>query len=471
MIYAVFACYFIFMLLIGYWAWRSTSNLDDFILGGRSLGAFPTALSAGASDMSGWLLLGLPGFAYASGLEAAWMALGLLLGTWANWQFMAKPLRSESERLNNSLTLPDYFANRYPQYRTLLRFSSAVLILLFFLFYTSSGLVAGGKLFESVLNVNYFTAVTIGLVAIVGYTMFGGYLAVTWTDVIQASLMICALLALPILALSDLGSAEMLSRVEAKNPELLNLFTKASGEPLGLLAIASLLGWGLGYFGQPHCLARFMAINSADNVGSARNIAVSWTGLTLLGSLFIGFVGIGYLPDLQGDSEKIFIELIYLLTHPAIAGVLLASILAAIMSTADSQLLVASSALSNDVYRVIKREATSNELVWVGRAAVILVAFLAWLLALNPKSSVLDLVSYAWAGFGAAFGPVLLLSLYWRGLSGKGVLAGMLAGTLGVVSWKNLSGGVFDLYEIIPGIMLSLCAAVVVSKLSKAPSE
>ena len=463
MILFIFACYFILMLLIGYWAWSKTKNLDDFILGGRSLGAFPIALSAGASDMSGWLLLGLPGFAYLAGVEAAWMALGLFLGTWANWQFLARPLRVASERYDNSLTLPDYFANRYPELGTVLRFSSAFLILLFFLFYTSSGLVAGGKLFESVLNVDYSVAVTLGLLAIVGYTMFGGFLAVTWTDVIQALLMICALLALPILALTDLGLEQMVVAIEDKNPALLSLFTKIDGTPLGLITIVSLMGWGLGYFGQPHILSRFMAINSENNIASGKRIAVSWTFLTLLGSLCIGWAGIALIPETQGDVEKIFIELIYLLTHPLIAGLLLASILAAIMSTADSQLLVASSALSNDIYRTLFKKASPNRLVWVGRFAVVMVAVCAWLLALQPDSTVLGLVSYAWAGFGAVFGPVLLLSLYWKPLNAWGVLAGMIVGALTVLLWKHQTGGIFELYEIIPGVIFSAFASITVS--------
>ncbi len=466
MILFVFACYFILMLLIGYWAWSRTKNLDDFILGGRSLGAFPVALSAGASDMSGWLLLGLPGLAYLAGVEAAWMGLGLFLGTWANWQFLARPLRVASEQYNNSLTLPDYFANRYPELGKVLRFSSAFLILLFFLFYTSSGLVAGGKLFESVLNVDYSVAVTLGLLAIVGYTMFGGFLAVTWTDVIQALLMICALLALPILALTDLGFEQMVATIDNKNPALLSLFTKVDGTPIGLIAILSLMGWGLGYFGQPHILSRFMAIDSEHNIASGKRIAVSWTFLTLLGSLCIGWAGIALIPETQGDAEKIFIELIYLLTHPLIAGLLLASILAAIMSTADSQLLVSSSALSNDIYRILFKKASPSRLVWVGRFAVVMVAVCAWFLALQPDSTVLGLVSYAWAGFGAAFGPVLLLSLYWKPLNAWGVLAGMIVGALTIVLWKNQTGGIFELYEIIPGVLFSAIASIVVSLIS-----
>lgn len=463
MILSVFVAYFIVMLAIGYWAWSRTKNLDDFVLGGRSLGPFPTALSAGASDMSGWLLLGLPGLAYASGLEAGWVALGLFIGSWANWRFMAQPLREATERYNNSLTLPDYFANRFPQLGRTLRFSSALLILLFFLFYTSSGLVAGGKLFVSVLDINYQTAVTIGLFAIVAYTMFGGFLAVTWTDVIQALLMMSALVALPLLAFQDLGVEQMIAQMQNKNINILNAFTDQGGEPLGIIAIVSMMGWGLGYFGQPHILARFMAIKSSSEMSRSRHIAVSWCFITLLCSLAIGWVGVAYLPNLTGDVEKIFIELIYLLTHPLVAGLLLASILAAIMSTADSQLLVASSALSNDVYKVLIKNASSKQLVWVGRFAVVAVAFVAWLLALNPNSSVLGLVSYAWAGFGAAFGPVLLLSLFWPRLSALGTLAGMLGGAFTVIYWKTLSGGIFDLYEIIPGIVVNLVACTVVS--------
>jgi len=463
MILSVFACYLAVMLFIGYWAWSSTKSLDDFILGGRSLGPFPTALSAGASDMSGWLLLGLPGYAYLSGFEAGWIAFGLFVGSWANWRFLAKPLREESERLNNSLTLPDYFSNRFPQLGSALRFSSAILILLFFLFYTSSGLVAGGKLFVSVLDIDYTTAVTVGLIAVVAYTMFGGFLAVTWTDVIQALLMMCALIAIPILAFQDLGIDQLNAQMQAKNPHVLNPFTNKEGQALGAIAIISLLGWGLGYFGQPHILSRFMAIKSSDQVPRSRHIAVSWAFITLVFSLLIGWVGIGYLPNFEGDAEKIFIELIYLLTHPLIAGLLLASILAAIMSTADSQLLVASSALSNDVYKVLFKNASTNQLVWIGRFAVVAVALVAWLLALDPESSVLGLVSYAWAGFGAAFGPILLLSLFWKRLSAWGTLSGMLVGALTVIVWKNVSGGLFELYEIIPGIVFNIATCVLVS--------
>ncbi len=462
MIIAIFSCYFVLMLAIGYWAWSSTKNLDDFILGGRSLGPLPAALSAGASDMSGWLLLGLPGFAYIAGLEAAWMGLGLFLGTWANWRFMAAPLRQASERYN-ALTLPDYFANRYPKMGGGLRFSSAALILLFFLFYTSSGLVAGGKLFESVLDVDYEVAVTLGLVSVVAYTLFGGFLAVTWTDVIQALLMLGALIALPVIAQQEAGFGEMLTTVESLNPALLNPFTDAAGTPIGVISILSLMGWGLGYFGQPHILSRFKAIESTDKVPGAKKIAVTWTFLSLAGSLFIGWSSISLIEQSDGDHEKVFIELIYLLTHPAVAGVLLAAILAAIMSTADSQLLVASSALSNDMYRILKTNATPRQLIWVGRFAVIMVAVCAWFLALRPDSSVLALVSYAWAGFGAAFGPVLLLSLYWKPLTARGVMAGMITGAVTVVIWKNLSGGIFDLYEIVPGILLSTTAGVAAS--------
>lgn len=465
MIIVVFACYLVLMMLIGYWAYKRTQNLDDFILGGRSLGSFPAALSAGASDMSGWLLLGLPGLAFVAGMEASWMAIGLAVGTWANWQFLAKRLRRASEEKNNSLTLPDFFANYFPKYGTVLRFSSASLILLFFLFYTSSGLVAGGKLFESVLNVDYQIAVTIGLVAIVAYTVFGGFLAVTWTDVIQASLMICALVAIPLIAFSDLGYQEIRLAVENKNPELLNFFTKADGTPLGFIAIASLLAWGLGYFGQPHILSRFMAIKDVESIPRARNIAVSWTLLTLLTSVSVGFVGIAYVSEGSIDNERIFIELIYLLTHPLIAGLLLASILAAIMSTADSQLLVASSALSNDVYRVLFKSATPAALIWVGRIAVLFVALGAWILAINPDSSVLSLVSYAWAGFGAAFGPAILLSLYWKRVNGLAVLVGIISGAVTVVIWKQLSGGWFELYEIVPGIIVSTLSIVIFSLL------
>ncbi|RMF17561.1 MAG: sodium/proline symporter PutP [Gammaproteobacteria bacterium] len=468
---ATFIVYILGMLAIGYIAWKRTQNLSDYILGGRRLGPATSALSAGASDMSGWLLLGLPGYALAAGFESLWLSIGLLIGTWLNWLLVAKPLREQSVKAGDALTLPEFFNNRFNDHNHALRVISAFFILLFFLFYTSSGLVAGGKLFETVFGLDYTTAVIAGAICVVSYTFFGGFLAVSWTDVVQGLLMAAALLIVPIMAISaDGGWSAMMTAIESKNPALLDLWTSAKGEPLGWIAIVSLMAWGLGYFGQPHILARFKAIRSEDEIPTARRIAVGWTALTLLGATLVGLAAIGYLDRDLGDSEKVFMVLVNALFHPVIAGIMLAAILAAIMSTADSQLLVSSSALAEDFYKaILKKDATQDELVKVGRFAVLGIALVATLLALNPDSNVLGLVSYAWAGFGAAFGPALLLALYWPKMSREGALAGIIVGGVTVVVWKQLSGGLFDLYEIVPGFIFATLAIVVVSMLRPAP--
>lgn len=468
-----FVVYILLMLGIGYVAYRRTSNLSDYILGGRSLGPMPSALSAGASDMSGWLLLGLPGYAYAAGYEASWIAIGLLAGTWLNWLLVARRLRTYSQAAGDSLTLPSFFENRFHDTSRVLRVVSAFFILLFFLFYTSSGLVAGGKLFETVFGLNYSTAVIVGTAAVVSYTFFGGFLAVVWTDVIQGLLMFAALLLVPIIAINaDGGWAATEAAMNAKNPEFLNALTSADGSSLSLIAILSLLGWGLGYFGQPHILARFKAIRSEADIPAARRIAVIWSGLGLLGALLVGFAAIGYFDTPLDDGERAFMLLVDALFHPVMAGILLAAILAAIMSTADSQLLVSSSALAEDFYKALfRREASPGELVWVGRFAVMGIAILACILAFNPDSKVLELVSYAWAGFGAAFGPALILSLYWKRMTRAGAIAGIVVGGATVVIWGNISGGIFDLYEIIPGFILATIAIVATSLAGAEPPK
>ncbi len=459
-----FFVYLLAMLAIGWIAYGRTRGPADFILGGRTVGSWVAALSAGASDMSGWLLLGLPGYAYLAGLQSLWLSLGLLAGTWANWRLLAARLRVYSEAAGNALTLPEYFERRFHERSGVLRAICALFILFFFVFYTSSGLVAAGKLFESVFGLPYVWAVAAGVTTIVVYTSVGGFLAVAWTDVVQALLMVGALLLVPVTALQGLGGvAAGLTAVRAVNPELLGAFTDAKGAGLGLIPVVSLLAWGLGYFGQPHILARFMAIDSVTSVPRARRIAVTWAALTLAGATLVGLSGVAYMPGaLSGaDSEKIFILLVGSLFHPMIAGICLAAVLAAIMSTADSQLLVASSALTQDLYKTLwRRQACDTELVRAGRLAVLGVALLAFLLALDPGSKVLDLVAYAWAGFGAAFGPPLILSLYWRRMSGAGAAAGILVGALTVVIWKQLAGGIFDLYEMVPGFLLSMLATL-----------
>ena len=469
-----FIAYLIMMLAIGVIAYKRTSNSTDYFLGGRSLGPWPAALSAGASDMSGWLLLGLPGYAYAAGFEAFWLAGGLLVGTWANWLISAKRLRTYSIT-TESLTLPEFLSRRFNDNSKLIQTISAFFILLFFLFYTSSGLVAGGKLFETVFGLDYTTAVIIGTVCVVSYTLFGGFLAVSWTDLVQGLLMSAALLIVPIAAM-DGGLGQLSSDLHNINPELLTLWNDAKGEPLSAIAIISLAAWGLGYFGQPHILARFKATRSNKDLVTARRIAVIWTALSMVGAMLVGLVGLIYVtnsgaPKLD-DGEKIFMLLVNAMFHPVIAGILLAAILAAIMSTADSQLLVSSSAMAEDLYKqILKKDATSEEIVRVGRFAVILISLIALFLAMTPDSSVLGLVSYAWAGFGAAFGPAIVLSLYWSRMNRNGALAGIVVGGVTIVLWKQFTGGWFDVYEIVPGIILSTLSIVIVSLITGEPED
>ncbi len=466
-----FIIYIVGMLALGIVAYRRTMNLSDYLLGGRSLGPWTSALSAGASDMSGWLLLGLPGAIFASGLSAVWIGVGLLVGTWLNWLIVARRMRTYSFQAKDALTLPEFFSQRFHDNGNLLRVFSAVLILTFFLFYTSAGLVAGGKLFETVFSFDYKIAVTIGTLAVISYTFFGGFLAVSWTDLVQGLMMAAALLIVPIVAYNQMGG---IVPVLQENPNMLELFTDAgTGQPLTVVAIISLLAWGLGYFGQPHILARFAAIRSEDDIPTARRIAVIWTALGLLGACMVGFLGLGFINGQLIDGEMIFVHMVNAIFHPVVAGILLAAILAAVMSTADSQLLVSSSALADDFYKaLIRPNASQQELVWVGRAAVMIIAVIAWLLALNPESSVLGLVSYAWAGFGAAFGPAVILSLYWKRMNKNGALAGIIVGALTVVFWQELShyGSVFEIYELVPGFILSAAAIVTVSLLSEVPS-
>ncbi|MFT6926845.1 MAG: sodium/proline symporter [Psychromonas sp.] len=473
-IVGTFLVYLVVMLFIGYYAYKRTSDTSDYFLGGRTLGPWPAALSAGASDMSGWLLLGLPGYAYAAGMESLWLAGGLLIGSWANWLITAKRLRTYSITANDSLTLPEFIARRFNDKTKLLQTLSAFFILMFFLFYTSSGLVAGGKLFETVFGLDYTYAVIVGAVCIVSYTLFGGFLAVSWTDLVQGLLMSAALVIVPIVAMQD-GFGQLTTNLENINPQLLTLWNGMDGEPLSWIAIVSLVAWGLGYFGQPHILARFLATRTNKDLTKARRIAVSWTMLSIFGSVMVGIVGLVFVQSHMSmqviDGEKIFMVLVNAVFHPIPAGILLAAILAAIMSTADSQLLVSSSALAEDFYKQLFRpQASSAEVLMVGRLGVVGLALLALYFAMDPDSSVLSLVSYAWAGFGAAFGPVLVLSIYWKRMNKNGALAGLLVGGLTIVIWKQLTGGIFDVYEIVPGIIFAT-TAIIITSLVTAPPE
>lgn len=417
--------------------------------------------------MSGWLLLGLPSYAYLAGLEAFWLLLGLLVGTYANWKFIAARLRKYTEIAGNSFTLPDFFENRLHAKSKAIRIISAVFILIFFLIYTSSGFVAGAKLFSSVFEIAYIQAVLLGGIFIVGYTFLGGFLAVSWTDVLQGTIMFIAILFVPIFAVIENGGFQFtFNEIVVLNIDYLNIFTDSKGNIISFITVISLLGWGLGYFGQPHILARFMAINDVQEMGKARKIAMAWVIVSLIFAMLLGIIGYAiFTASLQGsDSEKIFIIMVEELIHPLFAGILLSAILAAIMSTADSQLLVASSALTEDINKsLIRPNASQKELVWVSRSFIIIIAIIGLIIALDPNSSVLDLVSYAWAGFGATFGPIIILSLYWKGITEKGTIAGMLIGGTTIIIWKNISGGIFDIYEIIPGFILATLAILIFS--------
>ena len=467
-----FLVYILGMVIIGLLAYRRTNNFDDYILGGRSLGSVVTALSAGASDMSGWLLMGLPGAIFISGISESWIAIGLTLGAYLNWKLVAGRLRVHTEANNNALTLPDYFTSRFEDKSKLLRIISAIVILVFFTIYCASGIVAGARLFESTFGMSYDTALWAGAAATILYTFIGGFLAVSWTDTVQASLMIFALILTPVIVIMAVGGIDTsMLVIEAKNPAYVDMF-----KGLNLVAILSLLGWGLGYFGQPHILARFMAADSHHTIRNARRISMTWMILCLAGTIAVGFFGIAYFnnnPSLAGNvsenGERVFIELAKILFNPWIAGILLSAILAAVMSTLSCQLLVCSSAITEDLYKAFLRKgASQRELVWVGRLMVLVVALVAIALAANPENRVLGLVSYAWAGFGAAFGPVILISVMWSRMTRNGALAGMLVGAITVIVWKQYAW--LDLYEIIPGFLFAAIAIVVVSLMGRQPS-
>ncbi|MGV3150364.1 sodium/proline symporter PutP [Rothia sp. 11273D007AR] len=462
------AIYFAAMVGIGIWAKSKNKNLDDYVLGGRSLSPTAAALSAGASDMSGWLLMGLPGALYITGLAEAWIAIGLTIGAWLNWKFVAPRLRAYTEVSSNSVTVPSFFHNRLRDSRGIIRIFAALVILIFFTFYVSSGMVAGGVFFQSSFGGNYHTGMLLVAGITVAYTLFGGFLGATYTDVVQGLLMLTALIVLPIMALVYVGGFSGLeSTIESVNPTALSFF--AGTTVLGILSSAA---WGLGYFGQPHIIVRFMGLRSAQDATAGRRIGITWMIATLVGAMSAGLIGIAYfahhpeatLTDTT-NAESVFLDMSQILLHPLLAGFVLAAVLAAIMSTLSSQLIVCSSALAEDLYKLTSggKELSDAKGLWLGRAGVLVVSVIAGLLAWNPDSSVLSLVSFAWAGFGAAFGPIVILSLYWRKLTALGAVAGMVAGTITVFVWgynEVLSG---YMYEIVPGFLVNLLFAYLVS--------
>ena len=476
------ALYFIVMLAIGLYGYKtSTDDVSGYMLGGRKLGPGVTALSAGASDMSGWMLLGVPGAMYLSGVSSAWIAVGLLIGAYLNYLIVAPRLRVYTEVANDAITIPDYFEKRFADKTRLLRVVSSVVIVIFFTLYTSSGVVGGGKLFESSFGLSYELGLYVTAGVVVAYTLFGGFTAVSITDFVQGCIMFVALVLVPVVAIDHLGGlSSVFAQVNAVNPNFIEPFIDANtGQALSVLGIISLLSWGFGYFGQPHISVRFMAIRSVKDIKAARRIGMSWMLITIIGAVMTGLVGIAYVANTKmtlADPETIFIVFSQFLFHPLISGFLLAAILAAIMSTISSQLLVTSSSLTEDFYKAfVKRDASQRELVLVGRLSVLVVALVAIALAYDRDSSILTLVSNAWAGFGAAFGPLVVLSLYWQRMTFAGALSGIISGAATVLFWiyaPVLADGAAlssVLYEIVPGVIVSTLSIIVVSKLSQQP--
>lgn len=459
-----FIVYILAMLTIGIVAARMTKSLNDYVLGGRSLGKVVTALSAGASDMSGWLLMGLPGALYVSGFSASWIAIGLTIGAWCNWKFVAARLRSFTANASDALTLPDYLSARFLDKYRITAVAAAFIILIFFVVYCASGMVSAARLFEQTFSLDYHNALLIGAASTIFYVFIGGFLAVSWTDCVQATLMIFALLLTPMIMIMDVGGFEVANNLIAqKGGNMANLF-----EGVSIVSLLSFLGWGLGYMGQPHILVRFMAAGSVRGLGGARRISISWMALCLLGAILVGYYGVAFAMKHTEVSihnpEQIFIIATQTLFTPWIAGILLSAILAAIMSTLSCQLLVASTTLTADFYRRwVRPHASQVELVWCGRLMLLLVAVIAYTLALDPTSGILSLVSYAWAGFGASFGPTILISLFWKKMTLPAAVLGMITGAVTVIVWEVCG---FALYSLVPGFILSTVVIFVVTLLT-----
>ncbi|MWV28326.1 sodium/proline symporter PutP [Aurantiacibacter rhizosphaerae] len=469
------ALYFILMLGIGVYAWkRSTEDSEGYLLGGRNLPPAVAALSAGASDMSGWLLLGLPGALFLAGLVEAWIGIGLFAGAVANWFIVAPRLRQQTVEYGNALTIPEFLANRFPDNAIALRVISAIIIVIFFAVYSAAGLVGGGLLFESTFIAQpvmgfspYMAGVLLTALVVLAYTMVGGFLAVSLTDFVQGCIMVVALVVMPLVVLFGDGWAATGDALRAVDPSFLSLFGG-----LTTIGFLSAIAWGLGYFGQPHIIVRFMAIREGG-VRAARNIGLAWMLVALIGALGVGLAGRAHV-EMNGlvleNSETIFILLANTLFHPFVTGFLLAALLAAIMSTISSQLLVSSSSLTEDFYRLfLRKEASEKEAVTVGRISTALVAIAAIIIASDPESGVLALVANAWAGFGAAFGPLIVLSLTWKRMTGAGAVAGLITGAIVVIAWISLGWnsqflGGEGIYEIIPGFIAAWLAIWLVSK-------
>lgn len=483
-----FAFYLVFMIVIGALYMRRTKSTEDYFLGGRGLNSWVAALSAQASDMSGWLLMGLPGSVYALGTGQAWIAIGLFLGTVCNWLFISKRLRRYTIVANNSMTLPEFFENRFRDKKKILLTICSVVIVIFFLVYTASALASGGKLFNTVFGIDYHIALAIGAAVILIYTFMGGFLAVCTTDFIQGMLMLIGLLTVPILAYAFIGGdfAANITQTDVAGgyDSYMSLFQNG-GKPYTFVEILSHLAWGLGYCGMPHILVRFMAVKSEKEIKKSSIIAITWCFLSLVFACLIGVIGRAYLVDtvLTGtQTESVFIELIERvftknIAVPFIGGIFLCGILAAIMSTADSQLLVCASSVSKDIFKnLIKPDADDKKVLNISRLTVLAVALLAFLIAWDPKSSIMGLVSDAWAGLGSAFGPAVVLALFWKRANLPGTVTGIVVGGLTVIIWDYIplvAGQTLwtktGIYSLLIGFFLSLAANVAVSLCTKAP--
>ncbi len=489
-ILAAFVIYLLFMVVIGMIYAKRNENAEDYFLGGRKLSGAVAALSAQASDMSGWLLMGLPGSVYALGTGQSWIAIGLFIGTVCNWLFISRRLRRYTIRANNALTLPTYFENRFHDKKKILLLISSITIVIFFLVYTASALAAGGKLFTSVFGIEYKIALTVGAAVILIYTFMGGFLAVCTTDFIQGSLMLVGLLVVPLVAYGMVSGnvADTLeaSEVAGGASAYLSLFSNG-GKPYGAVDIISQVAWGLGYCGMPHILVRFMAVKDEKELGKSKGIAITWVALSLIFACVIGVLGRAYLyPGLltDGAEENVFIEMIIKMFTvdyhlPIIGGLFLCGILAAIMSTADSQLLVSASSVAEDIYRgVMKKDADDKTVLRMSRITVLVIAVIAYIIALNPNNSIMGLVSNAWAGLGAAFGPTVLMSLFWKRTNFHGAVAGIVTGALTVIVWDYIPlvggqtlGSVTALYSLAIGFALSMVAIIIASLVTPAPSS
>ena len=507
-VFGSFVGYLALMLAIGFIFSKRQESLGDYYLGGRRMNKWVVALSAQASDMSGWLLMGLPGAIYVGGFSEAWIGIGLMIGTYLNWKIVAGRLRRYSQVCGDSITIPDFICNRFRDRTGISRIVAAVIILVFFTFYTASGFVSAAKLFTSTFGVpetislcgmtltGYQLCLWVAALVVVSYTLLGGYMAVCWTDFIQGSLMFFAIVLIPAIVVCNAGGfASTVDQLNEINPYLQSLFTNAStGKAAGFIGLVSCMAWGLGYFGMPHILVRFMSIGNPGEIRGSRRIAMTWVTISLGAAIALGLVFHIYLKQrgltlaaVGNDPEKMFMVMINGLFSNgfiarAFAGILLSAIMAAIMSTADSQLLVSASSFSNDLYKVVlRKKAGDRELIVVSRLAVGAVALAAVAMAMNTESDffkvVMKMVSFAWAGFGAAFGPVIMLALFWRRANLAGAIAGMFTGATVCFVWKfvlsDLAGRypIFGLYELAPGFILAFVATVAVSLVTRKPSQ